>query len=445
MRPTGHQVLANVYRVCDLARAFELSGGISFRGFVDELAAQAEKADAPEALVLEEAADGVRLMTVHTAKGLEFPVVILADMTANLTAAEPDRYIDPDRGLCATRLLRCAPWELIERESEEQQREAAEGVRVAYVAATRARDLLVVPGIGDGEREGWLAPLNKALYPKPESWRMPRAAPYANFAGTRTVLDRPLDTISTEEPSIKPGLHTPQRGSHEVVWWDPAALNLNAPEHFGLRQVDLLEAQGWASASVAQYADWKTSRERDLAAGRQREFERAIVTGLEEAPPGLAPEVSVESVPRAPDRPRGARFGALLHGILRDIDFSAGAAEARDLAAMHARLLDATEAEAAAAVDAVLAAIASPLLERAKAAARCHREIPVLLPLAGGRTLEGAIDLAFLEDGAWTVVDFKSDSELASAQGRYERQAQWYCHALSQLTGLPVRAVLLRI
>jgi len=61
-----------VYRVCDLARSFELSGGISFRGFVEELAGQAEKADAPEALVLEEAADGVRLMTVHTAKDWNF-------------------------------------------------------------------------------------------------------------------------------------------------------------------------------------------------------------------------------------------------------------------------------------------------------------------------------------------------------------------------------------
>jgi len=37
-------------------------------------------------------------MTVHTAKGLEFPVVILADMTANLAATEPDRYLDPEAG-----------------------------------------------------------------------------------------------------------------------------------------------------------------------------------------------------------------------------------------------------------------------------------------------------------------------------------------------------------
>jgi len=86
----GSQALANVYRICDLARTFELTGGLSFRGFVEELAAQAEKAESTEAPVLEEASDGVRLMTVHGAKGLEFPVVILADMTANSRRAKPN-------------------------------------------------------------------------------------------------------------------------------------------------------------------------------------------------------------------------------------------------------------------------------------------------------------------------------------------------------------------
>ena len=40
LRRGGAQALANVYRICDLARTFELTGGLSFRGFVEELAAQ---------------------------------------------------------------------------------------------------------------------------------------------------------------------------------------------------------------------------------------------------------------------------------------------------------------------------------------------------------------------------------------------------------------------
>ena len=73
-------------------------------------------------------------MTVHGAKGLEFPVVILADMTANIARREAERFVDA--GLCATRLLDAAPWELLDNEACEHARELAEGVRVAYVAAT---------------------------------------------------------------------------------------------------------------------------------------------------------------------------------------------------------------------------------------------------------------------------------------------------------------------
>jgi len=56
--------------------------------------------------------------------------------------ALPD--VDARERLCATRLLRCAPWELRENEPMERLRERAEGVRVAYVAATRARERLIL-------------------------------------------------------------------------------------------------------------------------------------------------------------------------------------------------------------------------------------------------------------------------------------------------------------
>ena len=57
-------------------------------------------------------------MTVHRAKGLEFPVVILADIGANIAAQNPGRYIDPERGLCAVRLAGWSPWDLLEHEDE---------------------------------------------------------------------------------------------------------------------------------------------------------------------------------------------------------------------------------------------------------------------------------------------------------------------------------------
>ena len=140
---------------------------MSFRGFVEELREQAEGGQAAEAPILEEGSDGVRLMTVHKAKGLEFPVVILADMTAKLRSDRADRLIDRAR----QRVLSAAgPLDAdrarAQRAAAKIARDEAEGVRVAYVAATRARDLLVVPAVGDVAWDGgWTGPLNGAIYP----------------------------------------------------------------------------------------------------------------------------------------------------------------------------------------------------------------------------------------------------------------------------------------
>ncbi|HYT74368.1 MAG TPA: UvrD-helicase domain-containing protein, partial [Vicinamibacterales bacterium] len=105
LRSAGEQALANVLHVGELAREYEAGGGLSFRGFVDELRAAAENAQAAEAPILEEGSDGVRLMTVHKAKGLEFPIVILADLTCRLSRDVASRYLDADRRLCAVRLV----------------------------------------------------------------------------------------------------------------------------------------------------------------------------------------------------------------------------------------------------------------------------------------------------------------------------------------------------
>ena len=59
--------------------------------------------------------------------------------------------------------------------------------------------------------------------------------------------------------------------------------------------------------------------------------------------------------------------------------------------------------------------------------------------------MEGVIDLAFVEDSTWVIVDFKTDVDISSHGGQYQRQLQWYASALSRLTGLPARAYLLGV
>jgi len=153
----------------------------------------------------------------------------------------------------------------------------------------------------------------------------------------------------------------------------------------------------------------------------------------------------------APDegpRPRGPRFGTLVHAVLASVDLDAARLDVQALAELHGRLLGASAEEVTGAVDAAARALAHPLLRRAASAARegrCRRETPVTARLEDGSLIEGVVDAAFLEDGAWTVVDFKTDADVAGRLDEYRRQVALYAWAIAQATGLPARGVLLRV
>ncbi len=457
LRPGGNQVLANVMRVADLARTYETTGGISFRGFVEELNTQAEREEASEAPVLEEESDGVRIMTVHGAKGLEFPIVILADLTTSISREDPEQWVDGERRLAATRLLGCAPRELLDHEAEEASRDLAEGMRVAYVAATRARDLLVLPAVGDDEYppNGWLKPFYKALYPHPAEFRSSRPAVGCPEFGAASVVERPMDYDRQPEFSVRPGLVTPQRGSHEVVWWDPSKLKLGEEGDFGLRQEKILEMDD--GASLETYREWQRGREAAIDVGSVPQFDVFVASQASDSPPGesIAVQIATPVTTALPLTGRaavsdGRRFGVLVHGVLRDVSLDGDATGIRQLAELHGRLVGAPAIEIDAAREAVERTLSHPLLERARAAKRCHREYPVTLRLDSGKLFEGAIDLAFVEEDAdsgptWTIVDFKTDADVSAHRAQYQRQLQWYAYALAQLTGVPARAHLLSV
>ncbi|MBS1828309.1 MAG: UvrD-helicase domain-containing protein [Acidobacteria bacterium] len=439
-RPAGNQVLANVRRIIDLARQFETGGGFSFRGFVEELSTQAERAESAEAPVLEEGADGVRIMTVHAAKGLEFPVVILADMTARISHENPDKFVQPSAGLCAMRLLGCSPYELMQSEDEEKRREHAEGIRVAYVAATRARDLLVVPTVGVEERpEGWVAPLNKAIYPDRQRYRKAERAEGCPPFGPESVLTRPFE--SHDDVSVKPGLHYGREGGAPVVWWDPALLPPSQEEYFSDRQTEILGDDAEAEQrGEAAHAQWQQKHSARLEAGAKPSVQLMIASEATEIPAGFDIELLIEQTARHPDRPGGKRFGALVHAALRDVPLDASREQIAATVQLHTRLLGAEDEEAEEAAFAVYHALHHPLLIRARAAARVHREYPMLV-LNNGQLVEGVIDLAFPEDGHWVLVDFKTDSELA----KYRPQMAWYALALRKAKQCPVQCYLLAV
>ncbi len=452
----GEQVLANVAHVSDLARRYEAEGGISFRGFIDELRQQAESGEVGEAPILEEGSDGVRLMTVHRAKGLEFPIVVLADITAKLRASVASRTIDSDRGVCAIRLAGCSPADLLEHEQEELRRDEAEGARVAYVAATRARDLLVIPAVGDEERDGWIQPLNSAIYPPIGRRRQQLQAPGApEFRSSDSVLIRPGGTAAGPS-TVAPGLHMLTPGDFSVLWWDPRVLQLGAEAPLGIRRPDLIVkdvAPQTVEAGLFAYNKWRNRRNAAVATGAEGSMairtvtEAAKIADKERQTPTL-PAVEIVELTRAANRPAGPRFGTLVHAVLASIPLDGDLILIRELATVHGRIIGATAEEIAAAGEAVSAALAHSLLHHARAAAqqnRCRREAPIVWRDEAGFLTEGIVDLAFEQDQHWIVVDFKTDEDLGGNEIAYRRQVGLYAAAIEAATGRPVTAMLMRV
>ncbi len=146
--------LANVHKLLRLARRFEEEEGRDLRAFVD-LVAQLKDSGAsePEAPVEGVEPDTVQLMTIHTAKGLEFPVVCVADLGRRPPNPADRLFVDGER--VGLRLRRPGEGEgtktldYEELRSEQRAREREEEDRVFYVGLTRARDRLLLSGVAD--------------------------------------------------------------------------------------------------------------------------------------------------------------------------------------------------------------------------------------------------------------------------------------------------------
>ncbi len=156
MRPAGETRFANVRKLMRLAAEFENAEGRDLRGLLDFLAARADADADAQAATAVEGHDGVRIMTIHSAKGLEFDVVAIPHLSRGLLPAtrtplltlgreqEEPRVGMQLRRLGARGINLYAQRELCE---DAQRREAEEELRLFHVGATRARERLLLSGV----------------------------------------------------------------------------------------------------------------------------------------------------------------------------------------------------------------------------------------------------------------------------------------------------------
>ncbi len=376
--------------VVEQARAFVQAGGQSLRQYLDWIATQMEARErAVESPAPESDEDAVRIMTVHGAKGLEFPIVLLTGLNSGLVHRRKAVVFGRNGARVEARVgSDHAPFETggygaaVDREktAEEQER-----LRLLYVACTRARDHLILSLFRTAkDTSSPAAKMEAALEDQPDLWR-------------------PIPDIAWSEAQEQPRSEPLDHGK-------------DTPE----------ARQRWAE-------------DRERALRRQARPPTVAATTL-----AREQKDEQEDVGQPWKRGRaGTNLGRAVHAVLQTIDLATGDGLA------DAAMAQATAEGIPHRVDDIARlaqqALASAVVKRAVAAQRHWRELPVSAPLDPGG-LEGFLDLAFEEDGGLVIVDYKtdaleSDAEIEQAMARYRLQAGAYALALQRATGRRVKEV----
>jgi ATP-dependent exoDNAse (exonuclease V) beta subunit len=381
--------------VAEQARRFEESAPESLRAFVSwlEHLATGTVID-QEGAGLEDDEDAARILTIHAAKGLEFPIVIMTGLAHRPSGRAEMFMADMANGDVAVAVraqgrnestfnFQAGPAE--ELREVEKRHSLAEANRLLYVAATRARDHLVI-----------------SLY---------HSANSAKGCAAQRLIE-----------------HGAREGAVELVVPGGGELARAAP--FDGLTVD--------PAPVA-LAEFDERRSALVEGARQQRYTSATALGPQVERKEHADD---DTEPWARGR-GGTHLGRAVHAAIQSLPLDAGDDAVRASSRAQA-VAEAIPDRAAEVTRLVGRALSSAAAGRARKATRALREVPFAMS-QDGVILEGFVDLVIEADGGIEIVDWKTDDvnekEIEERLRSYELQAGLYILGLERATGRPVRAV----
>ncbi len=463
----GERRRANLLLLAQLAREFEAAGHKGLFGFLTYLRRLEEGEGKLKLPHTGTAGGGVRIMSIHRSKGLEFPVVVLAGLARQLNRQDLSRPIlfhpllgvgpkrlDLDRMLEYPTLARLAVARQMDREL------SAEELRLLYVAMTRAQEKLILSCAltgGRGDIQRLLPAVGTPVEPQalldcvsPAQWVL------------LPVLARPEAAELREgafPPPVAPGT---EFGPPWEINWVDASPFAKAPAGERRAPGDGIQAGIEGEEDLAAVFSWVYPHTEDVALPS-----KLTATQLK------GRELDSEAAEQAPQPPKPFRFerprfaaerlgltptqrGTALHLAMQYIDFArcdSIPAIAGELDRLVAQRFLTPEQVEAVDPERIYAFFSSPLGRAVTAAPTLRREFKfsILVPARryfpqageGERVLlQGVVDCCFETPEGITVVDFKTDrvrGEVLKARAEeYRPQLDAYAQALSEITGRPV-------
>jgi len=409
--PRPDDVWRRLRFLVDQARAFEESGGSGLRAFVDWAALQgADGGRVHEPLLPETDEATVRIMTIHGAKGLEFPITILSGMTSlpggNRGGVSLLWTSDELPELSMGKGRQTEGHQL--RADLEAEMDVEEKLRLLYVAATRARDHLVLSG---HHKAGTTSTYAQML------WAFAEGEGAGLIQRPESGPAEEPDPVDPVDPEVSRPVTAPLGEVHDERqrWLDDRAA-LIAP----FVRPSVVSATAMADLVHGSTADGPLVDEDDDGAD--------LDAGADADRPFTHRRGRV-----------GTAVGQAVHATLEAIDLTAPTAVA-ELVRRHCA--QGAIGRFAPTVEKLVRAALAGESVRLAAANPHHKELYVAAPI-GDRVIEGYVDLLIETPDGLVVVDYKTDSvssesEIAAKLDRYELQAASYAVALEAVTGAEV-------
>ena len=397
--------------VIDQARAWSEAEQGGLRAYLTWAGRQGQETTrVAEAVLPETDTDTLRIMTVHAAKGLEFPVVILSGMSSQPGGRRGGvEVLWPPEGGCAFRLRKdVQTGDFHTAKPIDEQMDSRERVRLLYVACTRARDHLIVS----------LHRKNRQTPPDAD--------------GSHTSAELLASACAGAPSQIPPGAAPASTGT------SPRPRPATQPPPYQDWHRDITRIRERAARPAAVSAS-------QLEGSQQTAAPRPAATGRlgEPTDPGLAKDARDLELPPWNKGRYGTAIGRAVHGVLQTVDLATG--HGLDNAVAAQVLAEGAAQHAGIAAQLARAALGSATIQHA--ASRPHWRETYVGTVIGDRLLEGFIDLIYRDDGL-VIIDYKTDTVPAAALDQrvafYRPQLAAYATALQAATQEPVtRCILL--
>jgi ATP-dependent helicase/nuclease subunit A len=415
----GGRRMANVRKLMRLAREYESDSGRDLRGFIDfvderELLAAREG----EAPLEGEGLDAVRLMTVHAAKGLEFPVVCVADLGREGRGDDGALQVSPDGrvGLQVASLgggsHGAMDMEAIKAEQDELAEQ--EERRIFYVAMTRAQSRLIVSGAVDAGKWDPPKPLGTPL-----DWVWPALAPGAKLLfeqaaeGIEDGVRCALLSAETVDEVLPPADRAPLRPEP-----GPDIVAAERPEFPPLPEGVPLPVARLSYSALESYKRCGYRFYLERVVKMARVGAELVAEASAAAADDDGDQLALTAGPVAPDAMSPLLRGTIVHELLERLDFRRPRPPSRDEVERQAVAngVHAGEDELAGVARMIEGFLSSDLFARIRGASRVRQELPFAYPLEpdglGGRSLlvNGVVDVHAEFGDHLLVVDYKTDA-----------------------------------